>query len=182
MRQVLSCLILVLLASQAVARASPDRRESHVPFRPELFFAGRTHSNGVFRNVVDGSITTFVGETVGRRQPDGSTVFDQTIRFADGTVRERQWVVAVGDPGKIAIAGTDIVGVGTGDVYGRELHLVSTIRGNAADPFGFTDVDFDQVLTLMPDGCSVYNRSTVRKLGVIVAKAQETFVLRSRAR
>lgn len=163
-------LIVIFLASQAVARDEPG------PFRPEIFFAGRTHATGVLRNVVNGSFTPFTGDTIGRRQRDGSTVFDQTISFADGTVRQRQWLVAAGDPGKIAVVGTDVVGVGTGDVHGRELHLVSTIRGDAADPFGFTDVDFDQVLTLLPDGRSVYNRSTVRKLGVIVAKAQETFV------
>lgn len=170
LRKFMTSLILCLLASQALAR------DSSGPFRPEVFFAGRTHSTGVLRNLVDGSVTPFTGDTVGRRRPDGSTVFDQTIRFADGKVRQRQWLVAAGDPGKIAVAGTDIVGVGTGDVRGRELHLVSTIRGDAADPFGFTDLDFDQVLTLLPDGRSVYNRSTVRKLGVIVAKAQETFV------
>ncbi len=170
LRQALTSLILVLVASHALAR------EASGPFRPEVFFAGRTHSTGVLRNVVNGSVTPFTGDTLGRRQPDGSTVFDQTIRFADGSVRQRQWVVAAGDPGKIAVVGTDIVGVGTGDVRGRELHLLSTIRGDTADPFGLTDLDFDQVLTIQPGGRSVYNRSTVRKLGVIVAKAQETFL------
>lgn len=143
-------------------------------FSPELFFAGRTRAEGAFVDGQGRPESRFTGETRGERARDGSTIFDQTIRFDDGTTRRRTWRVVRTGPATIEATGTDIVGVARGELDGRTLRLRSTIRVEDDNPL--SDVDFDQTMTLGPDGRTLDNRSVVRKLGFTVRVAEERFV------
>ena len=143
-------------------------------FEPEIFFAGRTRAAGAFVDGEGRPESRFTGETRGRRAADGSTVFDQTIRFQDGAVRRRTWRIVRTGPGTIEATGTDIVGVARGEISGRTLRLLSTIRVSEGNPL--TDVEFDQTMTLGADGRTLDNRSIVRKLGFTVRRAEERFV------
>lgn len=142
-------------------------------FRPEAFFAGRTRAAGAITDASGQPAGRFTGQTRGRRERDGSTVFDQTIRFDDGTVRQRRWRVIRTAPSTITVTGSDIVGEGRGEIAGDTLRLATTIRWQAGNPL--SDLDFEQVLIRRPDG-TVDNSSTVRKLGFVVQRAEERFV------
>lgn len=171
MRAALAGAALALLAPFGPAAAETRAARS---FDPLSFFAGRTHSEGA---MLDGSgqpTSRFSGDTVGRRDADGATSFDQTIRFSDGTVRQRSFRLVKTGPDTIAVTGSEVVGTGEGRLAGPALRLVSTIRMNAGNPV--TDVDFDQSFTASPDGRRVRNVSTVTKLGFVVSRVDETFV------
>lgn len=142
-------------------------------FKPEIFFAGRTRSDGVMRGL-DGNVSgRLSGETRGRRERDGSTSFDQTIRFDDGTIRRRSWRL-VRSGAQLEATATDVVGVARGEIAGRELRLLSTVRTDPDNPL--LDVDFDQRMVLQPDGRSVTVKSVVTKLGIKLREIDETFV------
>lgn len=164
----------LLALAALLACATPSDAARAQVFRPELFFAGTTRASGVLTDPSGRVTGRFTGTTLGRRDRDGSVTFDQTIRFDDGTIRQRRWRIVRTGPDSIEATGTDLVGTARGTVSGPTLHLVSTVRWQDGSPI--TDVDFDQVMTLQPDGQRVSNHSTVTKLGLVLRYADETFV------
>ena len=160
------------LAAFAPAALAADAAPAR--FAPEIFFAGRTHSEGAFVDEGGRPTSRFSGDTVGRRERDGATAFDQTIRFDDGTVRRRSFRLVRTGPDSIEATGSEVVGTARGVIAGRSLRLLSTIRTDA-NPL--LDTEFDQTFTASPDGRRVRNVSTVTKLGFVVRRVDETFVL-----
>lgn len=149
-------------------------------FRPEIYFAGHTHADGAFVDASGKPESRFVGDTTGRRDPDGSTTFRQAIRFDDGTRRDRTWRIVPVDAGHIVATGSDIVGFAQGEIAGNVLHLAYTVRTDPQNPL--LDVEFEQTMTLQPDGRTLINRSTIRKFGFVVRRASERFVRLGRGR
>lgn len=162
---------LALLVGVSLQAGARDRAGE---FRPELYFAGVTRSSGVLLSANGEPTGRFTGETHGRRERDGATTFDQTIRFDDGATRRRTWRVSRTGPSTIEATGTDIVGVAKGEVSGHTLRLLSTIRIDENNPL--SAVDFDQTMELQPDGRTLTNNSTIRVLGLVVSRLNEQFV------
>ena len=160
--------VLVSLAAAAVPEVQAGEA-----FAPERFFAGRTHSEGAFVDGQGRATKRFSGDTAGRREPDGSTVFDQVIRFDDGTVRRRTFRLVRTGPTSIEATGSEVVGTGRGTISGRSLRLLSTI---SQDGNPLTALDFDQTFSLSSDARRLRNVSTISKLGIVVARTDETFV------
>lgn len=161
------------LAALLIAAVSPTAGAAASSFRPEAFFAGRTRSEGAFVDGQGRPESRFVGDTRGRRAPDGSTIFHQVIRFDDGTRRVRDWrIVRRGD--EVEATASDVVGVARGRIVGRELRLDYTVRTAAGNPL--LDVDFEQHLVLERGGRSVANRSIIRKFGIVIREARERFL------
>ncbi len=173
--RIAAVLALGLASLPAVAAAaSRDGRAVDATFRPELYFAGATRSTGVETDAFGSPIDRINGRPRGRRERDGSTVLDQTIRFGDGTIRERRWRMNRTGPDAIEVTGTDVVGVAHGRVEGRTLRLVSIIRWRA-DDLG-SDLGFAQTMTLQPDGRTLTIRSAVTKFGLPVRSVEERFL------
>lgn len=162
--------MLPCIGSQS-ALAQVARREA--AFAPEIFFAGRTRSEGAFLGASKPG-DRFTGETRGRREPDGATTFDQVIRFDDGKVRRRDFRLVRTGPATLEVTGSEVVGVARGEIGGQTLRLVSTIRSDPANPL--LDVEFEQIMELQDDGRTLRNRSTIRKLGIVLLEADERFV------
>ncbi|WP_375459238.1 DUF3833 family protein [uncultured Enterovirga sp.] len=163
-----AALALAALCAPALGQARAARG-----FDPLVFFAGRTYSEGAMLDDAGRPTTRFSGDTVGRREADGATSFDQTIRFSDGEVKRRSFRLVRTGPDTIAVTGSEVVGSGEGRLAGPRLRLLSTVRLSAGNPL--SDVDFDQSFTASPDGRRVRNVSTVTKLGFVVSRIDETF-------
>lgn len=148
--------------------------EAGPAFDPLAFFAGSTRASGVLTDASGQVTSRYTGTTVGHRDPDGATTFDQTIRFDDGSVRERRWRVVRTGRDTIQATGTDVVGVAQGRLDGSTLHLVSEIQAEPGNLL--TTVHFDQVMTLAPGGRRLANHSVVSKLGFVLRRADEVFV------
>ena len=76
-------------------------------------------------------------------------------------------------PGRFDATANDIVGTAHGEAAGRAFHWSWTLALHPGNPF--TNVSMDQWWYLQPDG-SMLNRTTIRKLGFILAEVTEHFV------
>jgi hypothetical protein len=141
-------------------------------FDPLVYWTGHTHSWGVVESR-DGSpgetvVTDCVGELEG---PDGLHM-RQTLTEGDGTVTHRDWHLKRVSPGHFSATANDMVGTAEGVAAGRVFHwswVWATKPGNA-----LFNVTMSQWMYAMPDG-TMMNRTTVSKLGVIVAEVSEQF-------
>ncbi len=161
-------LLLVLAAACASAgclalgapRPAPDGPE----LRPERFFDGTTTGLGTL--AIRGRGTQMVRvESTGRAGADGVFELVQTIRLGDGPPRTRTWTMRPTGPDTYTGTLTDARGPVDVRVDGSRL----TIRYAMPGPW----VRMRQTLTLMPDGQTALNTSTVTVLGVPWARLSE---------
>jgi len=139
---------------------------------PERFFEGRTHSFGVFENGGGGPTGRFSTEATGRREGD-TLVLDQTVRLGDGTVQERTWRLRRVDAHRYEATAGPVVGTALGEAHGRVFNWAYTLSLPPGD--WLHRVEFEHWMYLADDGETLLNRFTVRKLGVVVARASEVF-------
>jgi hypothetical protein len=101
-----------------------------------------------------------------RGKPDGrgGIVLDQVIREGAKPARSRRWVLRPTSPTTLQGTLTDAASPVVGSVSGRVLKL-SYVRGDGTHA--------SQTLTLRPDGRSMLNRMTIKRLGMVVARVDE---------
>jgi hypothetical protein len=128
------------------------------------FFEGESTGLGTLDKIVGKTATTRVSST-GSRQPDGSLRLVQRVTEGAKPQRTRSWVIRETMPGQYEGKLTDATGPVTGESNGNRLHLAYRMKG------GF---DVDQWLYLEPGGRVAQNHMKVSKLGVAVARLDET--------
>ena len=131
---------------------------------PERFFAGETDGEGMIAVVTRRPHTVHVIGT-GHVAPDGTLSLAQSVDESGRPRRLRRWSIRQVSPGRYAGTLSDAAGPITGEVDGNLMRLRFRMAGGLAA---------DQRLYLQPDGRTVLNRMTVRKLGVVVAVLTET--------
>lgn len=142
-------------------------------FRPELWFAGATRSAGVFEDRGGAPVRRFTVDGIGERQPDGTLQLRQTVAIEGDAPFERLWWLRVALDGGTVATGPAILGEGQGSLHGRLWHLTYT---EALPPGGWLrTVRFEHWMYLSADGATLVNRFTIRKLGLVVARATEVF-------
>lgn len=158
--------LLAALGAACLARA--PRREAPAAgpeFRPETFFAGRTHGEGTL--AVRGRAPRAVRvEGEGRVEPDGTFRLDQRVATGDGPPETRTWRLRRVDGRTYAATLSDARGPVTAEADGNRLHLRYAVRRPA--------VVMEQWLYLEPDGRTVRNVATVTVLGVPWARLRES--------
>ncbi|HKM61140.1 MAG TPA: DUF3833 family protein [Acidisphaera sp.] len=173
---------LVLIAVLLVGCSTPLRPPAFEGTTPVLdpiqWFAGRTVSFGVFEDGSGAPTSHFETDSDGKIEPDGSLTLAQTVRLhgdgADASVYQRTWHMHRVDAHRYEATAEPVEGVAVGEAYGRAFHWSYTIR---LPPGGWLHtVAFEHWMYLSDDGNTLVNRFVVRKLGIIVARATETFV------
>jgi len=134
------------------------------PFDALAFFEGHSEGVGTLDKIVGKTEQTRVSSD-GTRLEDGSLRLVQHIEEGDKPERKRSWVIRQTAPGRYAGTLTDAEGPVTGSSEGNRLHLEYRMKGG----FGV-----DQWLYLQPGGKVALNRMRVSKLGITVAKLDET--------
>lgn len=154
------------LPVQAFANSPPN-------FDPVQFFSGSIHSWGVLENR-SGEPTEIV-TTEGSGEPEGAdgVHFLQRLQVGQDKPATRDWHMRRVGPGRFDATANDIVGTAHGEAAGRAFHWSWTLALHPGNPF--TNVSMDQWWYLQDDG-SMLNRTTIRKLGVILAEVTEHFV------
>ena len=132
-------------------------------FDPITFFQGRTQGRGELKIVLRARQSIAV-EGTGRVEPDGTLVLSQLVTQGTAAPRAREWRIRRTAPGRYAGTLSDATGPVSGVSEGRVL----TLR------FAGEGVAIEQVLTLADDGRSARNILTARKLGLRVARLDET--------
>ena len=154
------------------ASAAPREVASSRPsFRPEIYFAGRTLSQGVLETVVSSRRVSVTG--VGRQARDGTFVLTQDIAFSDGERERRVWRFQNLGSGRYSGTANDVVGVAEGRAQGSVFYLTYTLAREAGNPLA--DVDVEHEMVLQPDGRTLVNRATYSKFGIPLGSLTEHF-------
>ena len=156
-----------LIAGLALAGCVSTTHVASAPvprFDAVAFFAGRSEGKGVLKIALHRPATTLV-EGNGRVTDDGSIVLDQTVRRQGKPATQRQWVLHPVGTDRYTGTLSDAVGPVDGRVDGSVLHLRFAMKGG---------LQAEQFLALQPGGTVAQNVMIVRKLGVAVARLDET--------
>lgn len=137
--------------------------DQNTSFDPITFFKGRTHGEGELRKLFGKPVHVSV-DSIGRPVADG-LILDQVIRKADEPPSTRRWTISRVGQNRFSGTLTGAVGPVTAEVWGPRAEITYSMRHG---------LKVDQQLAEQPDGKSVLNRLTVRKLGVQVATLTET--------
>lgn len=157
----------VLLAGFGVAAcvATPHMASAPAPhFDAVAFFAGRSEGKGVLKIALHRPTTTLV-EGTGRVTEDGGIVLDQTVRRQGKPATRREWVLHSAGADRYVGTLSDAAGPVDGRVEGNLLHLRFAMKGG---------LQAEQFLALRPGGAVADNVMIVRKLGMPVARLDET--------
>lgn len=141
-------------------------------FEPIQFFTGRTSSWGVFENRSGDPSRRFTTTCSGRLE-NGVLVLDQEFVYEDGERQQRHWRIRRTDAHHLEATANDVVGTGTGEVYGNAFRWEYTVALKPGNPL--YNVHLKQWMYLQPDRRTMLNRGTVTKLGVEVAQVTEQF-------
>ena len=161
---------LVLTGCASKPIASFD--QSRPTFDPMKFFAGRTHSWGVFETPSGQPRSVLKTATEGRIAADGMH-FEQDLFFEKGKKSHRSWIVRRLDAHHYTATGTGIVGIAHGTAYGNVFHLHFTLDAFPGNPLAH--LHMSQWMYLQPDGETMINRATLSKAGIVVAQVTEQF-------
>ena len=166
-------IMVVIVALNGCASKPPTAFEEGRPvFNPERYFAGHTHSWGVFETRSGNPSQILHTETDGQLQ-DGVLRFEQDLLFEGGKKQHRSWVIRQVDEHHFTATGTGIVGTARGVAYGNVFHLDFTLDAISGNPLGH--VHMSQWMYLQADGVTMVNRDTITKAGVILTEITEQF-------
>ncbi len=165
-----SCVALVLTSCTSM---KPLEFEQGRPiFEPTKFFTGRTSSSGVMENRDGAPMRRVATETSGRWIGD-TLHLEQDLVLGDGKPQHRSWLIRKLDVHRYEGTANDIVGKVRGEAYGNVFHWRFTLALSPGNPLG--NVRMSQWMYLQPDGRTMINHSTIRKLGIPVAQVTEQF-------
>ena len=175
MRFCLLGLTLVLALTTGCAR----KPEAALPggsgpaFDPIAFFNGHTHSWGVIEARSGQPGQWVVTDSEGQVDVDGLLRMVQHLSFQDGSKQRRDWILRRVGTDKYNATANDMVGTAKGQSDGRIFHWQWVLARSPGN--GLMNVTMNQWMYHMEDG-TVTIRTTISKLGIIVAEVTEQFV------
>jgi Protein of unknown function (DUF3833) len=170
--QLALALATILAAGCARESTMPVSTDGSPPFDPVAFFDGQTRSWGVIESRFGVSTERIVTDGHGQRDGTERLRMVQHLSFQDGTTQERDWTLWRSGPDQFKATANDMVGTAEGEAHGRVFHwrwVLARSPGNR-----LMNVTMQQWMYRMEDG-SVTVRTTVSKLGFVVAEVTERF-------
>lgn len=164
----LGMILSATLALVACSVSPPAARAAPV-FDLFRFFDGVTHGDGQLKIRFKDFVSISV-DSRGRMVGPNDFVLDQTITEAGKPPRTRQWRMHRDSSGAYAGTLTDAAGPVTGQVEGNRLHISYRQKDGLA---------VEQWLSLAPDTTYADNLMEIRKMGVPIAKIEETITRRA---
>ncbi len=155
--------IILVSALLAACTAAPAPAPAQT-LDPLAFFTGKTRGEGSLKILLRAQVPIRV-ETVGRPDGRGGMTLDQIVYEGAKPARERRWVLRPTSATTMVGTVTDTPGEIRGRLSGKKLFLNYTMKGGLRT---------SQVLTLQPGGRTMVNHITIRRLGVVVARVEET--------
>ena len=140
---------------------------------PVRFFTGPVRSWGVMEDRSGQPTAIVTTECRGVAEGGDGLHMVQVLHVGTDPAATRDWHMRRTGPGRFEATANDVVGTAQGEAAGRAFHWQWTLALQPGNPV--KNVTMDQWWYLLDDG-SMLNRTTVRKLGVIVAEVTEHFV------
>ncbi len=141
-------------------------------FDPVSFFTGHTRSWGVLENRSGQPTEPVVTDCVGEMDGADRLRMLQTLRLGEGRVQRREWYMWRTGAHTYAATANDMIGTVIGEAAGRGFHWRWVLATSPGNPL--RNVIMDQWMYLM-DGGAMVNRTTISKLGFILAEVTEQF-------
>lgn len=171
-RTLLALPVLFLSLTSCATKPLELVKEGRPLFKPEVYFAGRTHSWGVFESRSGEPTKILYTKTTGRW--DGEILhFEQDLIFPKGKNSHRSWLIRRVDDTHYTATGTGIIGTAHGVASGNAFHLDFTIDAIPGNPLAH--LHMSQWMYLQEDGVTMVNRDTLTKAGVILTEITEQF-------
>ncbi len=141
-------------------------------FDPVRFFTGHVRSWGVIEDRSGAPTARVTTDCEGEAEGQDGLHMTQRLTIDDGPAQVREWHMRRIGPHRFEASANDMVGTASGEARGRTFHWRWILATRPGDPLG--NVVMEQWMYLMDDGAMV-NRTTVRKLGFILAEVSEQF-------
>jgi hypothetical protein len=167
----LACCVAASLLAGCYRKPTPPAGVGPA-FDPIAFFAGHTHSWGVIEGRSGAPSEWVVTDSHGEKQGTDRLVMVQRLTFQDGTTQQRNWTLWRSGPDQFDATANDMVGPAKGTSDANIFHwqwVLARSPGNA-----LMNVTMNQWMYRLDDG-SVMIRTTVSKLGIILAEVTEHF-------
>jgi hypothetical protein len=161
-------IILTGCATRSITSFSSYRPQ----FDPLQYFAGHTHSWGIFESRSGQPQSLIWTTTDGRLAADGLH-FEQDIYREGKPKTHRSWLIRLVDAHHYIATGTGVIGKVRGTAYGNVFHLDFTLDAIPGNPLAH--VHMSQWMYLQADGRTVINRDTVTKAGLLLTQVTEYF-------
>jgi hypothetical protein len=149
-----------ILVAATIAAAAPAAAAGTDPL---TFFTGRTHGDGKLKIIMKAPVSLSI-DTRGKPDGHGGIVLDQIIREGTKPLRSRRWILRPTSATTLLGTLTDAASPVRGSISGRVLKL-NYVREDG--------LHASHVLTLQPGGRTMTNRTTVKRLGLVVARVEE---------
>ena len=172
MRAVLRCIWLSvsLLGGCGTKPIAADGQGAAM--NPLAFFEGEIHSRGVMEDRSGAPVQWVRTDSHGVRDADGRLRMTQHLTFQDGAAQDRDWTLWQAGPNRYEATANDMVGTASGQTDGGIFHWQWVLARHPGNPL--MDVTMRQWMYQMDTG-TVLIRTTISKLGVIVAEVTEQF-------
>ncbi len=138
---------------------------------PIRFFTGHVRSWGVLENRSGQPTDIVTTDCVGEGDSNALHMV-QRLSIGQDAPTTRDWRMRRAGPNQYEATANDMVGTATGEASGRAFHWTWTLALSPGNDL--KNVSMDQWWYLLDDG-SMLNRTTVRKLGVILIEVSEHF-------
>jgi hypothetical protein len=138
---------------------------------PASFFTGEAESSGVMENRGGEPMEKVTTKTAGHWE-DQVLVLEQDLTMGQKR-QHRSWRIRRLDAHHFQATANDIVGTAGGEAYGNAFHWSFTLALSPGNPLA--NVTMSQWMYLQPDGRTLINHTTIRKLGFVVAQVTEEF-------
>ena len=138
---------------------------------PIRFFTGHVRSWGVLEDRSGQPTDVVTTDCLGEVGDNGLRLI-QRLTISQDAPTTRTWQMRRTGPGRYEATANDMVGTAIGEASGRAFHWTWTLALSPGNDL--KNVSMDQWWYLLDDG-SMLNRTTVRKLGVILIEVSEHF-------
>jgi hypothetical protein len=138
---------------------------------PIRFFTGHVRSWGVLEDRSGQPTDVVTTDCLGEVGKDGLHMV-QRLTIGQEVPATRTWQMRRIGPNRYEATANDMVGAAVGEASGRAFHWTWTLALSPGNDL--KNVSMDQWWYLLDDG-SMLNRTTVRKLGVILIEVSEQF-------
>lgn len=166
----ISCMVLFLAACNSLKPSDFAATRPH--FDMKQFYTGHTRSSGLMESPGGQPLKRVATETWGHIE-GGDLHMTQDVTFDDAKPERRTWRICRVDEHHYEASSEHVIGVARGEAWGNALRLDYLLALNPANPL--SRVRMTHWMTLQPDGRTMLNVVTVRKLGIVVARITEVF-------
>ena len=138
---------------------------------PIRFFTGHVRSWGVLEDRSGQPTDVVTTDCLGEANGNGLRMV-QHLTIGQQAPTTRTWQMRRTGPGRYEATANDMVGTAVGEASGRAFHWTWTLALSPGNDL--KNVSMDQWWYALDDG-SMLNRTTVRKLGIILIEVSEHF-------